>query len=188
MPNFNSVPSSGAPRQTDVATAVPWRILVLSIVIFASTLVVFFGMKFGYMPFLDGQINRTNLQISDLSKKVSEEQQRNLFDVYSQLYNIKTLSANHVRISNFFSFLERTTQQTISLDRAAVDRANKTVTISGVAFDYETVVNQLSAYRQSKVVKQATLSESKKIEDGVRGISFTIQIQVTDDFFTTTSI
>ena len=156
----------------------PWQLLVFSFVILGLTLASYFGMIFGYAPYLNSQISGANAQIKESEKIVNSEQQKNLADIYSQLTNIRGLLNSHVITSTLFDELEKSTYPQIYYTNLILSLLEKKLELRGVSQDYVTLVKQLDFFKKSQLFSDVILDSAKLTEDG---ITFSIRVVLSPD-------
>src|SRR3989344_362854 len=98
--------------------------ILLSGGMFFIALALYAGLAYGYTPFVDGKIADMQTQLESLARSISSEEQGKLVTFYSEITNIKTVLANHVIFSGFFSWLEKNTQANVYYTRAALTGSN----------------------------------------------------------------
>ncbi len=184
MSPISGIPNTYTKIQKPSEAGFPWRILVASIIIFAMMVLIYFGMTFGYGPYLNSQIKNVNAQFSKLTQSLDDQQQLDLINFYSQLYNIKTLSSIHLYPSRFFDFLEKNTYPNVRISSAQVGVSNREIKMEGVAADYDVLTNQISAFKSADGVSDVMLesSKSRSLTDG-GGVSFSVRVNFTGGFF-----
>lgn len=158
----------------------PWRLLVFTGVVLLLTVLIFFGASFGYKPYLEGKITEVNSQLEKITASL-QVQDSDVFEVYSQLYNIQSLSKDHTYGSQIFSVLETGTLPNVTLVKAQVDTKKGTFFLQGMAPNYDTVVQQVASYASVDGVTKAQLTSSSQNEDGT--VSFSVDMSVYDGFF-----
>lgn len=187
MSDLNFATQSGLrPRTDNTASGVPWRILVISIVIFGLTIVIYAGMQFGYIPYLSSQIDKVDSQFTQLSKSFNDQQQKDFLNFYSQLYNIKSLSGNHAYPSKVFDFIETSLYPSVKLTNLQVTVSTGEIRLEGNISDYDSLSNQLAVFKSNSNVASMSLDSSRKVDpkDG-GGIFFSIKLNMNKDFFAT---
>jgi hypothetical protein len=162
----------------------PWRLLIISFVVFGLTVLLWAGIKFGYIPFLNSQLDKVTSSFNSLSQKVSADQQKSLTDFYSQLYNIQTLQNNHKYPARLFDFLERNIYSGLNITNFEANLDGGDIRFDGVAFDFQTLVNQLSLLRMDPNVSLVTLESSRQrdLKEG-GGVSFSIKMSIKPNYF-----
>ena len=156
----------------------PWQLLVFSFAILGLTLVSYFGIIFGYEPYLNSQISETNAQIKESEKIINNEQQKNLTDIYSQLTNIRGLLNSHVITSTLFDELEKSTYPQIYYTNLILSLSEKKIELRGVSQDYTTLVKQLNFFKASQLFGNVLLDNAKSIDGG---ITFSIRVVLSPD-------
>ncbi|MEK7574459.1 MAG: hypothetical protein AAB514_02950 [Patescibacteria group bacterium] len=151
----------------------PWRLLLFSIIIFALITLVYFGMIFGYQPYLETERQSLDKKVAEIGGAISETDRENFIKFYSQLVNIQTLLNNHIKGSNIYTFLEKNTNQGVYYEGANLSVPEHFLRLEGVARSYDNLVQQLVVFEQIPEIKKVILEESR-IAD--KGVGFTVQI------------
>jgi lipopolysaccharide export LptBFGC system permease protein LptF len=173
MPQYtNTLEQFRTPEKLPVGW--PWRLLVFALIVFAFMVAIYFGMVFGYTPYLNSQANSLDKQINSLSQSVNQEQQKNLANFYSQLINVQTLLASHQNPSKLFDFLEKNTNQNVYYQSLELAAAEKTLKLTGNASDYNILVQQLELFRRDPRVESVFLDSSGLGATG--GTDFSIRV------------
>lgn len=156
----------------------PWRLLIISVVVFGLTVLIWAGISFGYIPYLNSQISGADAAFNTLSSKIDLNQQQNLTDFYSQLYNIQTLSQTHIYPSKLFDFLEKNVYPTVKIVNMQAGVTGGNLSIDGLAADYGTLVNELAVLKSDPNVLTVSLSSSSQ-RDAKSGGGVTFSIKLT---------
>ncbi|KKS82684.1 MAG: hypothetical protein UV58_C0007G0035 [Candidatus Wolfebacteria bacterium GW2011_GWC1_43_10] len=180
--NFSSVTPRSHKEEVS-SVGFPWRIFVIALVVFGLTLVLWAGMSFGYTPYIKSEIKKVEAELDTLSTTFDESQQKDFISFYSQLYNIRNLSATHTYPSKIFDFIESSIYPTVRLSNLQVNLASGETRIEGIAVDYETLANQISALKNNTSVESVSLDTSRKAEakDG-GGTFFSLKIILNKKF------
>ena len=101
------------------------KLLMFSGTIFFIALFVYFGLSFGYTPYLAAQIAQINKDIDQFGQQVSVGDQLKLVSFYSQLGNIKSLLSSQIVGLRVFDWIENNTQVNSYLRNLAVNFPNK---------------------------------------------------------------
>lgn len=157
-------------------TGWPWRLLLLSGVIFLTTVAIFAGMQYGLLPYLVSETKTTDQEINKLSSAVSEEQVKNFSNFYSQLSNIQNLLKNHMNGSDFVNLLETKTLKNIYFKSMGVDLKGYVVKLEGSAPSYEVLSQQLEIFKQSPGISDVSLDGASLSEERGGGINFSIRL------------
>ncbi len=183
MPDINS--TIGRARSAGIpSTGFPWRLLIISIVVFGLTVLIWAGISFGYIPYLNSQISSVDSAFKSLSSQINTSQQQDLAQFYSQLYNIQTLSKNHSYSSKLFDVLEKDVYPMVKVNNAQLDISSGNLSIDGTAFDYATLINQLAILKADPNIASVSLDSSKQnsSKDG-NGVLFSIKLIFSNGFF-----
>ncbi|MEE8131879.1 MAG: PilN domain-containing protein [Candidatus Paceibacterota bacterium] len=180
MPQHNQSLLEQELKAEKLPVGLPWRILLLAIIVFSAMVFIYLGMLLGYRPYLNSQIKKVEQEISELNKKIDEGEQKNLTEFYSQLANIQKLFNSHIAASNIFDFLEENTHQDvyfISMDLSIKDREVK---LAGLSSSYKVLAEQLELLRLSHQTEQVFLKDSQLKEGSV---SFIIDLILKPEIF-----
>ncbi len=162
----------------------PWRLLIISFVVFGLTILVWAGIQFGYIPFLNSQLSNAMANFNSLSGKISEQQQKDLTGFYSQLYNIQSLQASHIYSAKLFDFLEKNIYPNVVLTSFQASLTGGSIRFDGIASDYSTLTNELAILKSDPNVTLVTLDSSrqKDVKEG-GGVAFTISVSISPKLF-----
>ncbi|MFA6136406.1 MAG: PilN domain-containing protein [Candidatus Paceibacterota bacterium] len=162
----------------------PWRIFVITLVIFVLSLVIYAGMDLGYKPYLESQLSKVDSDFDALSETFNEQQQKDLLNLYSQLYNIKNISLSHPYISQIFNLLESSLYPTVKLTNLQASVSSYEVRVEGITVDFDTLANQLAALKSHDKISSVSLDTSRKMEQKEGGgVFFSIKIILEKSFF-----
>lgn len=142
----------------------PWRILVLSLVLFGLSVLVFVGMEFGYTPYLSAQIDELDGELTSLNQTFQGEREEDVFNLFSQIYNVQSLFSQQSSLSPMISFLERTTHQLVTLEAVELVHKDGVMRIEGVAPSYDVLVSQLNILGSSEQIESVVLEDSTRNE------------------------
>lgn len=159
----------------------PWRILLFAIVIFALSLLIYFGLRFGYGPYLDSRSETLDRNLAELTQGVNLEDQERFVNFYSQLVNLKTVLEKHPFPSNTFSFLERNTLGRVYFSRADLDVGQRTLRLKGFAASIQGLAEQIAVLENSTDV-DSVLVEDVGLSGG--GTAFSASLTFKPEFFT----
>lgn len=157
----------------------PWRLLVFSIALFAFALLVYFGVKIGYTAYLEGRIGDVDAALAALTGEVTQEEQEQFVNFYSQIVNLKTALDDHSYGANVFTFLEKNTIPEIQFTGAELNAADLVLVLHGQGPSIDLIGQQLAALEGAPGVSQVLLRDVKAGEN----VTFTITIQFSADFF-----
>lgn len=151
-----------------VPSGVPRRFLTFSALLFLMVLLIYFGLTFGYAPFLKGQIEDLRAKVDELGRKISAEDQKELTGLYSQISNIEKLLSSHVLASRAFNFLEENTSQQVTYLKTDLSVPERRLALDGAAASYEELVRQLAAYDEAPAVERMNLESAEESGGVVR--------------------
>jgi len=120
-------------------------------------LAMYFGLAFGYTPYLQSQLTATQNQVSALGNSISMGDQTQLINFYSQISNLQTLLKNHVIISQLFSWLEDNTETNVYYGSFVLTAGNQ-ITLTGVARTEADINQQIAIFENSPEISSVTVS------------------------------
>lgn len=130
------------------------RLLMFSSTILLITLFAYFGLVYGYQPYLRAEVRKLNDQIQKFSQEVPASDQARLVEFYSQIANIKTLLDRHVTASLLFEWLEKFTHPNVYFSDLGLSAANNQLLLNGTAKSAKDVAEQLKIFQEQPAVKQ----------------------------------
>lgn len=151
-----------------LSVGLPWKLFIFAVILFGTVLAAYFGLLFGYKPFLNSRIDDVNQKIQNLAQSIPAEDQKDFLLFYSQVVNLKNLLSKHVIATKLFPFLERNTNKRVAFNVAAVDAIRKELVLEGIAESYSILAEQLQALNQSTEVKEYLLNQSQLSDGRVR--------------------
>ncbi len=157
-----------------VAVGFPWRLFVFSLVLFLLSLLIYFGLKFGYENYLQNQATSVDGQLNQLSNAVSQQDQQQFVGFYSQLVNLKTIFASHVFSANSLPFLERDTLPQVYYTDAKFSAGGDALTLTGQASSLQVLAEQMAEFEQAPELQSATLSSTAFNPGGA--VSFSVDL------------
>lgn len=187
MLNYNPNVSAGGSK-SKTSTGAPWRLLIISGVLFILCMVIYIGMDFGYTPYLTNEIQKVDADTLTLSKNVKDGEQKDMVRLYSQLYNISNLYETHTYPSRVFTFLEKRILPTVRIMSMDVDIQKSVIKFDAVTSDFDTVVLQVATIQGDENIKQAVLISSKKqdVKNG-GGFVFSVRMEAKTGWLSTAS-
>lgn len=138
---------------------------MIAFVIFLAAILSYFGIIFGYQPFLESGIREKDGEISKLADSVSKQEQEKFIQFYSQLVNLKVLLDNHANASKAFPFLERVTHQKVFYQNATLKVPERELELEGAAESYLALAEQLESFARSSEVERYLLTQSQLKEN-----------------------
>lgn len=143
-----------------VSVGWPWRMFMLFALLFICSLIAYLGLLFGYKPYIESQILKTEGDLKSLSAQISPEEQNNFVEFYSQISNLKVLLAKHVLSSKLLPLIEGATDQKVVYTATNFTIPDKTLKIQGYSSSYEILAAQLALYENSPWVERVILDDS----------------------------
>ncbi len=139
------------------AVGFPWRLFIFSLVIFLLSIFIYFGLKVGYETYLKNQATRLDGELNQLANAVSQQDQQQFVNFYSQLVNLKTIFASHVFSENVFPFLEKDTLPQVYYTDAKFVSGGTTLDLAGQAASLQVLAEQMAEFEQAPELQSATL-------------------------------
>lgn len=156
------------------------RLLMLSGTIFFVSVFVYFGLVFGYKPYLENQVQKLNDQIQSFSQKISVEDQENIVRFYSQSTNLKTLLGNHVTPSPILRWLEQNTHTGVFFTRFVLNTNQNQLSLSGAGRTAADAGAQAIIFERAAAVERVNLTS---VSVGPTGLwEFTLTLFLRPEF------
>ena len=157
IPSTNTSPLNDKFVSESLPTGWPWRLLIFAIVMFAFSLFMYFGIRFGYRSYLDAQAKDLDKKLETLAQQVSLDKQEQFISFYSQIYNLKTVLEKHKFGSNIFHFLEKNVIPSTYFTNAEMDVAEGSLMVRGTADTFDTLAMQIGVLSRAPEVSKVAL-------------------------------
>ena len=146
----------------------PWKMFSFTLLIVGLVVVLYFGLKIGYAPYLESRITGLDSEIDQLTRQIPEEDQENFITFYSQLANLQSLLKKHVQPSGLFSVLEKHTSTRVYFTTLDVQVSDRRIGLEGVATSYDALSDQLAEFGKVPEIVKFSVSESQALDGRVR--------------------
>jgi len=167
-------------REPQTTGGLPSKLLMFSVSVFIISLVVYFGMIWGYEPYLNSQLNKINNQLDVLSNQIPQDEQQQLLNFASQTTNLTSLLNQHIFFTNIFNFFQQNTEANVYFNRFNVTTFNNQVQLSGMAKSINDIVSQLSVWQNSPAIQQVNFNQVSLVNGGY---SFNATLTMSPKFF-----
>ena len=122
------------------------QLLMFSGTLFFISLLIFFGIRFGYSRYLSAEVKALDKKINELVQQVPEEDQAGIINFFSQIANVKTLLGNHVVGSGILRWLEENTHPNIYFTSFSFNAQSRNIILPGIAKNFTDIVEQLQIF------------------------------------------
>lgn len=160
--------------EESIPVGLPWRLLISGILIFALTALIAVGLEYGYKPYLEEQVTAVDKQFSSLTKNISEQDQKNMVSMYSQIANLKSILEKRTAVNGVFKFLEEQTIPSVYYSEAAMNGPEFKLSVRGFAPTLTELSQQIAVFEKNKNVHSVVL-ESVGLQAGGAVFSVTLQ-------------
>jgi Tfp pilus assembly protein PilN len=167
---------SGPRRQADLGGAFAF----LGYGIFVVTCLAALGI-FLYGFYLDGRIEAKNEELIAIQKEIDEASVQKLVALHHRLTLGRQLLDGHVVLSGFFDLLEEITLRSVyvsGIDLSVANGHNTTLTLSGVARNFNALAAQSKVVGDETLVNDAIFSNIKLNAGG--SVGFTLSATLDD--------
>ena len=178
MPYTQSALQTELSRQREAAAGWPWRLMTLSIIVLLAVVAVYLGMRFGFEEaYLKGALADEEATYAATFKSVSPEDQKRVFDFYSQLSNIDTLLKKQGKVTPYAVIIEQNTLNAITFSNLDIKTSDTAIVavIVGRTATYSSIVQQLGLFKAAPDVSDVKLLGARFVNP-TDGINFSIQI------------
>lgn len=179
-----TIPTSFVPKQpleTPRRKMQPGDNLLLlgSLLIFGASLVTA-GAVFGYQQYLNSVIEYKGSQLVSYQSEISSDVVETYIRLDKRFTSARGILDNHVGLSYFFESLEKTTLKNVRYNNLLVEVADDrtaTVTLDGVARNFNTLAAQSNEVAANPMFKRAIFADIGANEDGTIGFSLTAELE-----------
>jgi len=162
------------------SVGMPWRLMTFSFVLFAFSIFIFFGLRFGYEAYLNSQLESLNKEISQLTNEVSEDKQEEFLSFYSQFSNLNKVLKDRQFSHNVFDFLEKNTLPFVAYNEAEYFENTREVILKGAAQNMGYLVEQTNIFGAASEISRVDLASVNIFEGGV---GFEIELIFSSNYF-----
>ncbi len=134
--------------------------LITAVVILIITLLLAAG-TFAYVLFLHSEENAKGEQVITAQKSVNQDAVTQLVRLQKRLDAAAAVMNQHVALTQFFTLLSAITAQGVHFDGITIDVADDrsaTISMTGVAQDFNTLAYQSNVFASQKYIKSAIFS------------------------------
>ena len=158
----------------------PWKIFLFMALVCSTTALIYFGLIFGYQPFLKTRISNAQIKIDDLVNEVSLQDQKNFLKFYSQIINLRSSLETHVVLNRFFDFLEKDTNKRVAYEVLSLNTTKGEAVLEGIADNYDRLSEQLESISRASEVSSYILTQSQFVDEHIR---FRVSINLSPSTF-----
>lgn len=147
---------------------------------------LYFGLAFGYEPYLQSQLSAAQNQVNALNNSISSSDQTQLIDFYSQIANLQTLLQNHTLPSQFFSWLEQNTEANVYYQSLGLSSGGQ-VSLAAVANSEADVNQQIAIFENSPEIVSVSVSGVNPVQPPETGWDFSVTLVMSPSVFSASS-
>ena len=133
------------------------RLLMFSATLLFISAGTYFGLLYGYMPYIDGQVGKLKDQMQSFSQQVSTDDQHKITTFYSQLTNVKSLLDTRTTPSALFSWLEKNTMPNVFYARFAFNATAKQLALGGSARSVDDIMDEVRLFQAQPEVERVNV-------------------------------
>lgn len=141
------------------------KLLMFSGTIIFVTLSVYFGLSFGYTPYLKAEIAKINKDIEQFGQQVPVGDQLKLVSFYSQLGNIKSLLSSQIIGLRAFDWIEKNTQVNTYIKSLSVNLAGSQMSYGASAITMDDALQQMAWFQNKKEITKVGIGGISLSED-----------------------
>ena len=166
--------------EESIPVGLPWRLLISGALIFALTVLIAAGLEYGYKPYLEDRVAAVDKQFSSLTKNLSEQDQKEMVSMYSQIANLKSILEKRTAVNGVFKFLEEQTIPSVYYSNAVMNGTDFKLVIQGFAPTLTELSQQIAVFEKNKNVHNVVL-DNVGLQAG--GVVFSITLQFNAETF-----
>ena len=167
-------------KQEKLRTGWPWRLMFVAFLVFGSMAAIFLGIIFGFQPYLKSQLSAVDAKLNQLVASISDEQQKNILNFYSQLSNIGGVLNSRNQATKYVDFLEKNVLKSVYFNLVSLSFKEGAATISadGQTLNYDSLAQQIEVFKEAPEIADVILGSSRIIESGKTGslVNFTVTL------------
>lgn len=157
------------------------RALMFSSTIFFLSVATYFGIRFGYLPYLNARVEELNNEIQLFTKEVPLSDQEKLINFYSQLVNLRTTLDKQKNTSIIFPWIEQNTQKNVYFPTFGIELRGGTVSLSGRAKSIDDLTQQIASLQTLPELKTFEFTGGSVDSEGIW--SFNLGLTFQEKFF-----
>ncbi|MBU6500336.1 MAG: hypothetical protein KGJ89_00705 [Patescibacteria group bacterium] len=161
------------------------QLLMFSSTVFIFSLLIYFGLAFGYKSYLNTQVQQLQDQIQAFGQQIPLDQQAKIIQFYSQLANLKKLLDNHTISSRIFSWLSKNTQTNVYWTSFSLDSQGGQVSLSGTAKSVADVGQQLAIFQS---LPELTSMETNGVSGSGNNWQFSVDLKFIGGYFSASTV
>ena len=161
------------------------RILMFSSTLFFLSVATYFGIIFGYKPFLTSRLEAVENETRKFSQQVPAAEQENIIIFYSQLVNLRTLLNKQKLASLAFPWLEQHTHRGVYWSSFSLNVDGGSINVSGQARTLEDLAQQLVSLQGLPEIEDVEFSGAS--EGAGDFWNFSLNIRLDRDFLNAVS-
>ena len=133
------------------------QILMFTSTLFFISLVIYFGLQFGYSAYLNSNLKKLQEQVQAFGEQVPVEDQKKIVSFYSQVSNLKTILANHIFSAQLFNWLEKNTQKNVTFSKFNLNVTTNQVGLGGTAKTMDDFNQELAIFAAQADVEKISV-------------------------------
>src|SRR3989344_2398543 len=130
------------------------QFLMLGGTLFFLMLILYFGLVYGYEPYLSSYVVKVEEEIEKFAAEIPVEEQQKIILFYSELVNLRTLLGSRVFASPALALLERNTLPAVYYSKASLNAVTNEVSLTGVAQTLEDASREAAAFEREPSVER----------------------------------
>lgn len=150
------------------------QLLMFSSTIFFICLLVYFGLVYGYKPYLDREVGKLDQQIKIFEQQIPVDEQTKIVNFYSQLANLKSLLARHIVTSPLLGWLEGRTQTNVYFTKFHLNTQSSQLSLGGISKTIDDLTQQLQIFQEDQNVRRASFSNVSIGSNGLWQFDLTV--------------
>lgn len=150
------------------------QLLMFSGTVFFISIAVYFGIVFGYKPYLQKEVAALDNQIKTFGKQIPQEEQNKLVSFYSQIVNLQEILQKHVISSKLFAWLEKNTEAGVYFTKFNLAAPTSQINLSGVAKTIDDFSKQIIIFQNDKLVSRISINSVLVSPSGAWQFSVTL--------------
>ncbi|RME61419.1 hypothetical protein D6779_00085 [Candidatus Parcubacteria bacterium] len=144
------------------------KIIMFGGTLFFLSIAIYFGVRYGYIAYLNGQIEEVKKNIAKLEAEVKArgEDEDKVINFYSQIANLSSILDDYKYGTLALPWLEFNTQRNVEISSFSADITQGEFSIDGRGRTVDDIAQQVASFEQSPEIAEVQFDGSSRDDEG----------------------